>query len=326
MKGIRMERSQKLAKHIVIVDGPSCSGKSLVCPLISTMRRSELWLTDHIYEYLSAMHGHGRIPRDAASALVRLYADFDLYNLQIGRYTNLRPTDTTGAAMNLLEGRYQRRLSIGDGDVVVRRIRRTSPILILMTHFIFNESDLLFDAFGARLKLYVMTMRHPLSLLRYWHGGNWDNRIGRDPREFQLSYRAGKKIVPWYAFRWAKHYQALRPYEKSIVTVVYLIDSFKRKLKTVSKQKKEKLLLIPFEKFAMNPDPVMGKIASRLGTVTTPLTQRMIKRLWNGRKDPLRELEAQRTNLEGVLRKERVSSKIRSALERVCREYEEEYL
>ncbi len=78
-------RPQELAKDIIIFDGRSKSGKTLIAPLVSTFERAELWLIDHIFECLCALDHRGFIERHGAAALVRLYADLGLYNRLIGR-------------------------------------------------------------------------------------------------------------------------------------------------------------------------------------------------------------------------------------------------
>src|SRR3972149_8160949 len=148
-------RSPHLANNIVVIDGMSRSGKSLVTPLLSTFKRSELWLINYIYEELCSIDHRKQITPDAAETMIRLYADLDLYNLMIARGCNFRRTDVSGAFVNLLEKKYKERLRLPDGDVALNRIKKEKPILYLMVHYIFNEADLLFRALEDRLKLYI---------------------------------------------------------------------------------------------------------------------------------------------------------------------------
>ena len=82
-RNIEFVRPQELAKDIVIVDGMSSSGKALISPLLSTLRRGELWQLDHLLDFLCPLDFYNKISRNAAAALLKTYADFHLYNLMI---------------------------------------------------------------------------------------------------------------------------------------------------------------------------------------------------------------------------------------------------
>ncbi|MBI2095270.1 MAG: hypothetical protein HYT89_03790 [Candidatus Omnitrophica bacterium] len=321
-----MERPQELAKDIVLIDGLSGSGKSLLCPVLSTMERGELWLADHVFEYLSAMESFGRISRDAAGVLVRLFADFDLYNLFISRYTNFRETDQTGARLNLLHKRQIKRLKMQDGNVVMERIRNEKPVLLLMTHYILDESDVLFDALGDRLKLYIVTVRHPAHLVEFWHNACWPDRVGVQPREFQLSARWKGKIVPWYAVRWADQYLALKsPLEKSVWAVTYFFRRFEQKVAFMPARRKEKVLFIPFEEFSTDPEKHLSRVAKRTGMRVGPLARKMMKKLKLPRENPKESIEAQKKKIRQWMEDDKAPSRTRVMLEELINRYEEKY-
>lgn len=325
-KTVRIARPQELARHVVVVDGASCSGKSLVSPILSSFDRGELWLTDHIFEYLCAIDALGRIERDAAKALCRLYADFDLYNLQISRYTNLKPTDITSANQNLLQQRHEKRLLAPDGDVVVKSIHKRNPYLIIMTHYIFHYSDLLFDAFGQRLKNYVLTVRHPLWLIENWFEGKWEKRVGQDPREFQLCAEIEGETIPWYAASWAKDYQGLNALEKTIRTIYEFHIRFEKRRLAMDDKLKKRFYLLPYELFAADPEPYVKELAQKLQAKPTPLTQQIIKKLRLPRPFSNKILTAQRDKMETLMRGHRVKLPVRRLLERLCEDYEQKYL
>lgn len=319
---IKMVRPQSLAEQIVVIDGLSRSGKGLVAPILSSLDRGELWLTNHLYEYLCTMKSLGRIPPDTAETLTRLFADFDLYNLMISRYTNFRKTDETGVCKNLLEDRYLKRLEAKDGDVVVQGIKRKKPILILVTHYIFTQSQLLFSALGKRLCLFIETVRHPLWLVESWFLPRWDRRIGQDPREFQLSCSVNHKIVPWYAATWAEEYSRLNPLEQSIRAVELFTQDFYKKYDRVTQGERNRFLLIPFEGFSLNPSFYIRKIAKRMKTKQTKQTSVLMKKMKLPRERNPGSLEAQRIKIDGWIRKHAVSKKYRMLLDRLCRQYE----
>lgn len=153
-----LTRPQTLTERIVIIDGFSCAGKSLVAPLLSSFKDGELWQINYLYEYFCSLYALGQVRKDAAMTMLKLTADIDLYNLMIGRSVNLRKEDVSSAYRNHLAHRYLERMEGTDGASVVDHIRKTRPILFLMVHYIFDKSKIMFEAFGRRLRLYIVIL------------------------------------------------------------------------------------------------------------------------------------------------------------------------
>lgn len=59
-------RPQELAREIVIVDGFSGTGKSILMPVLSSLRRSEQFVCEYVFDYLCALRHLGAITESAA--------------------------------------------------------------------------------------------------------------------------------------------------------------------------------------------------------------------------------------------------------------------
>ncbi len=323
---ICFRRPQVIAKDIVVIDGMSTAGKSFVAPLLSSLDRGELWTLNHLYEYLCTMYHYKRISYDAAASLVRLYADLDLYNSRIGRYVNFRSSDISSAHYNLLHSRYILRTKQPDGIGVVREITKKKPILFLMTHYIFGQSELLFEALAERLKLYLITVRHPLDLLDNWQSGNWNARVGKDVREFQLSCTVGGKTTPWFAATWATKFHRSNRLEKNIYTVAWFIKEFDKRLNILSDDDRDKVVILPFEKVAANPQPYLTSIARKLGAKPTALTQRVMKKFGMPRVLDPHHLEKQYEKFNKLLRMRKVVPDATKLFWKLCKDYEKYHI
>lgn len=323
---IRFCRPQVMAKNIVIIDGMSTAGKSFVAPLLSSLDRGELWTLNHLYEYLCTMYHHKRIAADAAMSLAQLYADLDLYNSRIGRYTNFRDSDISSARSNMLHDRYVLRTQLPDGNGIVQGIAKERPILFLMTHYIFGQSELLFDAFGRRLKLYLITVRHPLDLLDNWQNANWNARVGRDVREFQPCCTVGGKTTPWYAATWAAQYHHSNRLEKNIHTIAWFINEFDKRLKSLSGHDYKKVMFLPFEKVAVNPHTFTAAIAKKLGARPTALTERVMKKFGMPRVLDPDHIEKQYEKFRKLFRMRNVNPETADLFWKLCGVYENLHL
>lgn len=326
MNDRRMTRPQCLAENIVILDGFSNSGKSLLAPVISSLERCELWRINFLYEKLCVMDAFKRIERDASSTLLKLFADVDLYNLIIGRNVNFRVNDDTGVYKNLQEDRYKKRLASEDGDYGTKIIKGTPPILILMTHFIFELSDLLFDSYKERLKMYIIMVRHPLHLMMSWFFLKWHERIGIDKREFQLCYEKNGTVFPWFAHSWEKKYLSLNPLEKAIMTIYSLDEGITKRYKELAKRDKDKVLFVPFEKLLTHPDQYFDRIMEKLNTKKTSLTDKVLEEVRLPRDSESDYIEKLQHDFQVLMEKEIVSEESKEIVKNLCFKYEETYL
>ncbi|MBI3251920.1 MAG: hypothetical protein HYZ52_01180 [Candidatus Omnitrophica bacterium] len=314
-------RPQALAKDVVIIDGLSRSGKTLLGPVLSSLDRAELWCLDYLFEYLCTLDALGRMDKDACSMMIRLYADIDLYHQSIGRNTNFRKEDDSGVYNNGLEKVYRQRAGGLAGDNTVREIRRKRPILFLMTHYLFGASDILFESLGGRLKQYVLMERHPFWLVESWYEGKWDLRIGRDPREFQICCRVGSRTVPWFARGWAREYVSLGRLEQAIRVIDYFEQSFDARCERLSSSERKKFLRVAFEDFAVRPDPILDHIQKALHTRLTARTKKIMKKMNVPRRLFKKDLTTQAARIGRLLRKESVRPKYRRILEGLCEKY-----
>lgn len=270
-------RNQELAENIVIIDGFSCSGKSMIAPILSSLERGELWILNHIYEYLAVMANFKQMDSQAASTMLQIYADLDLYNLMIGRNTNFRETDESGVVKNFLSERYSTRLKAKDGDIITKKIKDTKPILYLMTHYIFSFSKPIFDAFQERLKAFIIMKRHPIWLIENWYEAKWDERIGKDPREVQLSYAINGKEYPWTAYGWEEKYDNYSPLERAIATISTYFSREEKLYQELPQSQRSKIIFISFEDFVQKPEPYLKDLMNRLQTKETSITAKIIK-------------------------------------------------
>jgi len=322
----KVVRPQVLAENICIIDGFSLSGKALIGPVVSSFDRCELWIVHLLYEQLCWMDTLGKIERDAASAMVRMHVDHDLYNLMIGRYVNFRDTDASGVHRNLMSDRYRKRLTSKEGDCVKELIKERSPILILMTHNIFGASELLFDSFKERLKLFVVTVRHPLFLIERWFSRQWHKRFGYDRREFTICCEVDRNVAPLIAHGWEKEYNDLSPLEQAIRLVFSVTESNKKRLEALEEGDMQKVLFVPFESIVIRPFDYLNVTMEKLGTKGTQLTGDVMKQEGLPRQMESDYLEILRVGFDELMQKEEVSQESRGLVKWLCEDYEKTYI
>jgi len=257
---------QNIASNIVIIDGFSSSGKSLVAPILGYLDRTEQWQMRYEYEYLSILHLVGEISTQSASALLKLQADNHLYDLMIGRNVNFRKTDSSSPYYDGLEEVYLSRIEEAEGDLVLNREDNKELILPLHVHYLFGKTDILYEGFDKNLKLYLTLIRDPFFLIDTWFNSGFPRDLCKKSREFTICCECDEGTVPWFATNYAKEYLSANELEKSILTVLNYYSSVKKMYNSLSETNLAKTLVIEFEEFAVRPEPYIDKISSILNT------------------------------------------------------------
>ncbi|MFQ6027786.1 MAG: hypothetical protein ACE5Q6_09875, partial [Dehalococcoidia bacterium] len=270
-----VSRECQIVENVLFLDGVSGTGKTMMAPILTTFDRVEIQRLEHIYEYVCALRFLGRIEEDAANLLIRMYVDLAGYNVTIARESNFRWKDLSGALSNPGGWRYLLRLFRADGDSVIDRINQDRPILQIVSHQLLGISSALFSALGTRLKIVEM-VRHPLYLLEHWY--SYINRHGTDPRDFTVWLSHQGVQPPWYALGWEDQYLASNQMDR----VIYAIDQFtqlmEKTLADLDEASRSQVLIVPFERFVLDPYPYLQQIEDLLNTTTTGATRRALRK------------------------------------------------
>lgn len=272
---VHITRALRLTGQVVFVGGlPGC-GKTMMTPIIGSLARVELQKFNEPLEHVCGLRILGRLEEDAATALIRLFTDLDLYKLMMSREVNLRPLDLTSIFRNPGTWRYLRRL-IQPGDAeAVARIQREQPILHITMHNALAISPPLFEALGEAACI-LEVVRHPLYMLKQWRA--YVERYGTDVRELTLWIDHQGRAVPFWARGWEERFLASNPMDKTIYGIAHLLDMGRTALEHLPPQQRAQVLTVPFEPFVLDPWPWLHHMKAVLGTRVTAATKREMTR------------------------------------------------
>ena len=260
--------NQFLANDLVLIDGFSSSGKSLVASMFGYFERSEIWQLDYFFEQQAILHYFDKVSIDSLNTLLQIKSDELIYNLYIGRNINFRTSDLTSPFYTGLQKKYLDRSEslVSDRISISNEIINSKPILPLHIHNIFGYSKIFFDAFQDRLKMYIVMMRDPFYLINRWHEGLWVSRIGNDISEFQLCFKFKNKYLPWFVKEYAEEYIEANDLEKSILTIYHFYKKVFLMYENLKPREKEKTQIIFFNDFINYTDFHINKICENLNT------------------------------------------------------------
>lgn len=265
-------RPTSLCKQIVVLDGLTGTGKTMMSPLLSSFERIQNARFEYMFEYLCIAASNHKISVDAATSLINLLADTKCYDGMISREVNFRPTDLSSVFNGSSTFKYLRQLFMTDGQAVSRRIEKENPALLLVTHQLLGCMQPAMTAFGNRLRVIEM-VRHPLYLLDHWN--SYISMHGNNPRDFTLWLNHNSCLVPWFAVNFEKKYNDSSQFDK----VIYSISSLMKPVFECFHRKAtgDIFTFIPFEHFSLSPDAYLEKLQQTIGAGITQSTQRVLR-------------------------------------------------
>ena len=277
MQELTFSRKAHLVPQIVLVDGITRVGKSMLGPILASLDRVEIERVEAIFEYTALLYAAGAIRKDAAVELLQLEADTKMYESYIGRNTNFRKKDHSSVFNNPFKWRYLRRLWREDGQSVVEDIRRENPIFQVQTHDVMTMIEPFFEAFEERLSV-VQMFRDPVDLVHSWYRRGWGRRWSDDPLSLTFTVRSGEDVAPWYDILIGGMYTSLSEMDR----IIFMIEALQKKLvqtyEELSDRQKSQALWICFEDFVTEPEKDLRRIESFLKTSRTRSTARQLKK------------------------------------------------
>ena len=340
-RAIEVVRWQRLVERVVFVGGHPGCGKSLITAILGSFTGVEIQKYNYTLEHICSLAQLEKIDDGTATAMIRMLTDTDLYNMMMSRETNFRFSDCSSIFQNPGPWRYLRRLFQPGDAAAVERIRATKPILHNMIHNLLVLSPTLFKALGERMRM-VEVVRHPLYMIKQWY--LYIERYGTDARDFTIWFEYNGHSLPFFARGWEDRYLSAAPMDRVIYSIAHLSRQGEQVLCGLSDEERRQVLIIPFERFVLDPWPYVRQLEQLLGTTATALTRRELKRQRVPRKRIAEALplpiykqygwvppEKRSTEREELSRRRRYAAEYATRegmeeLDRLSREYEETYL
>jgi hypothetical protein len=261
-----------VAPAVVLVDGLTRSGKSLLGPILSSFERVEIERMEPDLEWIGDMWHLQKIERDAAVTFLRLAVNRLFYEGLIARNTNFRFGDHSSVWRSPARWRYFKRLIVGERLPLAERVGRERPIFQNMVHHQLMNFSLYEDAFGDRLRMVEM-IRDPVDLIDSWMRKRKGELIGSDPLISMVFVRWDRRDLPWYASGWEEQYLASTPLDRVVLLIArkwrLSIDTFR----VLTPSQREHLFLVPLEDFVQRPDAYVTGLGAFIGARPTRQTR-----------------------------------------------------
>jgi hypothetical protein len=257
---------------IIVLDGVWGSGKSLLSPILNSMKSVQMVRYEMLIEELAILSSLGKIHHNTAKTLLEMHSDDLFYCNVIGRNMNFRWNDDSGFKNNPRKGQSVRRIFGPEGDEVLRGACISGEYLHLMTHNLLPVSDVLFRTFGSRLK-FIEIVRHPVFMFEHWR--SYFSRFN-NTRESTLSFNINSKKVPWFALDWANEFSNSTFSEQSVLGILHLQREIFSRMQN-HESSKNSILILSFEALCFDSLQSLEKLYSYLNVDFTTMPTRAMR-------------------------------------------------
>lgn len=259
---------------VIIVDGLWGSGKSLLAPIVGSLRGVGVYRIDPDIEHLTTLRAMRKIDQDAYKFMVLNGIIMDYYHSVIGRETNLRFRDDSGAFGNGAGFSTLFKVFSKGGDAALIEAQRRNTPYFLMTHLLTSVASTLMQDVEGKVRI-VNVQRNPLFMVNHW--ANYLGAFERN-REGTLSMSLGGSKVPWFAAEWAAEFTQANVLERALLSIARCSKQEHIALAAM-KEAQYPIMTVSFDTIINDPERTVRNLVQFLGRDTTRQTQQQLRRL-----------------------------------------------
>ncbi len=267
-----------LTEKLLFLGGVTRSGKSFLCPIISSFKKTEMFICDSIAENIYYLNFLKMINHNQAKYLFKFIYNERIYNLNIGRNLNRRDSDYSSINKNKNKKLYsQRERSNKEGDIKIQDIKKEQNNYPIMFHDILINPSFIYASFPKSKVIFIE--RHPIDLIFEWKNKKYYGQFYTNPRNTTLAFNYKNKTnYPFWCKGHENEFDKLKnSYEKTIFLIEKLYVIQKKNYLKYKKKYNKKLLLIKFESLVENTNFEINKIGKFLNLTKSNFTKKEIK-------------------------------------------------
>ena len=255
---------EPIKSNLVLISGLTRSGKSLLCPIVSSFENTEKVNANFFLEQIPFLNSINKISDESSIYLLKTGISMMLYDNAIGRNVNFRNDDFTSIWKYRNPSEYTDRLSLYDGEDVIKELENKLRLFPLMVHNGLPHANLWFGAYPA-LKMIHM-QRNPIDIVYSWNGKGYGGDFYSSKRSSTPVFNYKGFKLPYFAFGWEEKYSASHGFDRIIYSVNHIRNQHKSSYEVLDDSTKERILFVSHKKLTTETDKCLSNVSNFLGT------------------------------------------------------------
>ena len=259
--------------NVVVVTGSLNSGKSMVAPIVSSLKKVEHLRKLIEIDQILHLTNLKKIKRETAVFLVRHYLDKSFYEQLIGRNINFRIGDETSVFTSKNPGELIDRIFTKRGEHLIQKHKKNKTIFCMDTH----DGMMLYPIWRDvnRKYKFINIFRNPIENVNGCYNVG-QGKIEKIIFNELIMFKKNKNIFPLYYLDKYKNYPKTNPMDRVIEEVLFCL---KNEYANYKKYKNDKnCIFFENEDFAVNTEKNVKKICKFLKTDKSKFTKKIMNR------------------------------------------------
>tara|TARA_B100000902_G_scaffold347654_1_gene355072 strand:+ start:2198 stop:3148 length:951 start_codon:yes stop_codon:yes gene_type:complete len=262
------------AKKIILITGFTRSGKTLLCPIISSLKDCEQFFFSTISENISVLHYMKSINFNTADYMIKRTINENVQDKLLGRNLNNKKNDFTSLNNYKNKNIYIKRMrSTKKGNFEKSKEFKNNFFPILFHEGLMNLR-LLEKSFN--FPKIINISRHPIDLITSWIKKGYVNKHYSSITNTVLTYMYKEKKLPFFCLGIEKKILKQKNKEDKIVQMINNLNKIFKKNYLNSKKRKN-IILIKHDDFVTNPNKFINQICSRFSIGKTKFLKTVLK-------------------------------------------------
>ena len=271
MNSLQPVRENNYPGKVLLIDGISGSGKTLLMKLVDCYQKNSAPAFNFTLEHICISHYRGEINEETAKVLARLILDQQRFDHSISREINLRVRDLSSVLKSSKKSQYLMNLVREDSVRNSNQHMLKFPNLCLVTHQLNDATRILSSNWKSDF-LEIVSVRHPYYLLEHWN--SYMSTLGSNPRDFTFWIDYKGENIPWFINDYVDLYYESDSRNRAALCIIEILSQTLKKMESLP----EKSVVIPFENFVLSPWGFVEEIQDKMSLEPSQLVKSVLKR------------------------------------------------
>ena len=262
------------SKKIILVTGMTRSGKTLLCPIISSLKNCEQFFFSTIVENISVMHYMKKINFNTSDYIIKKVINENIQDKLLGRNLNTKKNDFTSINNYKNKKIYLKRVS----STKNKNFENSNEFKKNFFPVLFHEALLNLNLLEKSLNKpkIINISRHPVDLILSWVKKKYGDQHYSTKTNTVCTYNYNSKQLPFFCLGIENDIMKQKTTEDRILLMIFNMNKIFKKNYYKTKNK-EKIILIKYDSFVSNPYKNLDYICKKFKLTKTNFLKDVLK-------------------------------------------------